>query len=221
MSNTARGVSLIELLVAVGLLALIMTLLVQALLPGLSLWKHARAVADIEQQCMVAEERITRSVLASIASSIQSASDADRSAISMLGHGGSEAVAGNNTTTGEPEWKQVEVFYFRTADGVLYQSFWNGSPGPALPYDFADAPFALAADDLLGIVGATGQQERRLADRVTELSLTPAVGLGSPTGGGGEDEAFVLRLGLRVDVPRGERAIVREVRVVPRLRERR
>lgn len=216
MSNTARGVSLIELLVAIGLLALIMTLLVQALLPGLSLWKHARAVADIEQQCMVAEERITRTVLASIASSIGSASDANRSAISMLGHGGSEAVAGYNTTTGEPEWKQVEVFYFRKNDGVLYQSFWNKAAGPALPYDFADAPFALTPTELLALVGATGQQERRLADRVTELSLTPAPAPGSV----GESETFVLRLGLRVDVPRGERAITREVRVVPRLRER-
>ena len=44
----ARGVSLIEVLVAVGLLSLILTLLVQILLPGLRIWKHARAVADIE-----------------------------------------------------------------------------------------------------------------------------------------------------------------------------
>lgn len=219
MSKRASGVTLIELLVALGLLSLILTLLVQLLLPGFSLWKQARGLADLEQQCMVAEERIARSVLASISGSIQSASDTQRYAISMLGHGGTEAVAGYDTTTGDPLWKQVEIFTVSRDNGILYHTFWNDSGGLGHTYAFGSEPFQLTPEELLTIASASGQQERRLADRVFELSLTPAA-LESPTTPPVDSEGYILRLALRAEVAGKERVVARQLYLVPRLRER-
>lgn len=215
-SYSDSGVTLIEILVAMGLLALILTLLVQVLLPGLRIWKHARALADIEQQCMVAEDRIARAVMATLGASIQSASGSGTQAVSMLGHGGSQAVAGYDTVTGDPHWKQVEVFYVRDADGILYQSFWDKTGGPSLPYTFSSQAFQLTAPQLLTLSAGTGEATRRLAEKVTRLSLTPA-GDETPAI---ESEGFVLRLALTTNVPTGQRTVEREVFLVPRLRER-
>ena len=139
------GVTLIELLVAMGLLSLIMVLLFQVLIPGLQIWKHARAVADIEQQCMVAEDRIARTVMATVGGSIRSTSSPVVKAISMLGHGGTAAAAGYDQTTGNPDWKRVDIFYLRSANGVLYQSHWEDGAGPSLPYGFDDGTFRFPA----------------------------------------------------------------------------
>lgn len=216
MRKHGRGVSLIEVLVALGLLSLIMTLLVQILLPGLQAWKHARAVADIEQQCLVVEERITRTVMASIGGSIQSANNSTLQAISMLGHGGTEAEAGYDSTTGNPDWEQVDIFYVRASDQILYQTFWNENPGPALPHEFHEGTFQLTDPQLLGLCGMTQQSERRLAEKVTTLRLTPASEESSPV----ESEGYILRLSLTTNVPTGTRSIDREVFIIPRLRER-
>lgn len=200
-----------------GLLALIMTLLIQVLLPGLRIWKHARAVADIEQQCMVAEDRIARTVMATIGKSIQSTSNASVAAISMLSHGGTDALAGYDTTTGDPKWKQVEIFHVLATDKILYQSFWDKTAGPSFPYTFPPAePFALTGSQLVTLSGGTGEQTHRLAENVTRLSLTPAKNEIPPI----DSEGYVLRMTLTTNVPTGQKSIEREVFLVPRLRER-
>jgi type II secretory pathway pseudopilin PulG len=210
------GVTLIELLVTMGLLSLIMVLLFQVLIPGLQIWKHARAVADIEQQCMAAEDRIARTVMSTVGGSIRSASTPALEAISMLGHGGTAATPGYRSDTGNPDWKRVEIFYVRPSDGVLYQTHWEDGTGPSLPYNFADGTFQLTVAQLIGLAGSSGQQQHRLAEKVTELRLTPASDETPPI----ESEGFVLRLSLSTDVPRGQKSIAREVFLVPRLRER-
>lgn len=210
------GVSLVELLVALGLLALILTILVQVMLPGLRIWKHARALSDIEQQCMVAEDRIARAVMATLGASIQSASGGGVQAISMLGHGGTEAIAGYDTASGNPRWRQVDVFSVRSSDGILYQSFWDKTAGPSLPFTFGGPAFQLTDAQLLLLGAGTGMPMRRLAEKVVRLSLTPAEDEMPPI----ESEGFVLRLSLTTNVPTGQRTVEREVFLVPRLRER-
>lgn len=209
------GVTLVELLVAMGLLALIMVLLIQIMIPGLRIWKHARAVADIEQQAMIAEDRIARALLTSVAGSIQSISSPSSPslhAISMLSHGGTSEDPGYDSTTGNPEWSQVEIFYVRPP-GTLYQTFWDGSGGAALPYSFDDdETFALKPAELASLCGNSGNGERRLADKVTRLFLEPP--------SSDDEETFTLHLTLTTDVPQGRRSVQRELSLVPRMRER-
>lgn len=216
------GISLMEIIVAMSLLSLIMLLLVQTLLPGLKIWNRARAVADLEQQAMIAEERIVRAVTASVGSSIRStylppAASPDLHAVSMMSHGGSYSMAGYNGVTGAVEWNQVDYFSLRPADGVLYSNSWDGS-NPALPYDFEEAPFRLSGAHLALLTGSnTGQPPRPLARGVTRLSL-----VGRRDGGSVIGEGFVLGLGMQVTVQNRKEPveIQREVYVVPRLRER-
>jgi hypothetical protein len=204
----------VELLVAIGLLSLILVLLVQVLLPGLRVWKHARAVADMEQQAMVAEERIARAVLATVGVSIASASNPAVKAVSMLGHGGTAATPGYRSDTGNPDWKQVEIFFVQTANRTLYQTSWDGS-ALSLPYDFEDGTFRLTPVELIGLASTSGQRHR-LAEKVTDLRLSPAADETPPIA----SEGFVLRLALTADVPRGQKSIERQVFLVPRMRER-
>ncbi len=216
-----QGISLIEIMVAMGLLSLIMLLLVQTLLPGLKIWNRARVVADLEQQAMVAEDRMVRAITASIGSSIRStylppAPLPELHAISMMSHGGSYNVAGYNST-GAPDWSRVDYFYVRLSDGVLYGNSWAGT-SPTLPYDFEDAPFRLSTVHLQGLTASnTSQPPRPLAKGVSRLSLVGRNDGGSTTG-----EGFVLGLSLQVTVQNRKEPvkIQREVYVVPRLRER-
>jgi hypothetical protein len=201
--------TLVELLVAMGLLALIIVLLVQVLVPGLRIWKHARAVADIEQQAMVAEERISRAVLSSVAGSVCSSSSPALQAIGMFSHGGTQSAAGYDSTNGNPRWREVDIFYVRPVQGVLYQTYWSGGAlgHPSSPWEKS---FRLTPAQLTGLCGASGHPDRKVAEKVSALSIEQVP----------DEERFLLKLTLTTNVPTGTKSIQRDVSLVPRMRER-
>ena len=224
--GTSRGLSLIEVLVAMGLLSLIMVLLIQVLIPGFKIWNRARAIADMEQQAMIAEERIARAVLGSIAGSISSVNTGSLKAISMLGHAGSDGQMGYKSDSGNPDWDRMEIFFVRPADKTLYQTFWNENPGPSLPHDFNDddEPFKLTTAQLTSLCSNSGHQRRKLAEKVTDLTLRirDRDEAGNLIPVDDRDERFVLTLTLASTVP-GQtdiKTIQRSIVLVPRMRER-
>ena len=216
-----RGVTLVELLVAVALLGLVFTLFVSVLVPGLRIWTRSRQVADLEQQALVAEDRIVKSLLSSSASSVSGFRDANLSAVGMLSHGGSPGAAGYDTTNGRTRWTSATLFYLK-ADKVLRQASWTGSSpslsGKALP---STQTFALSPTELQNVVNSPNRNGARLASKVDLFALT---GPGETRPDGqvqpADVEIYLLTLELSTSTPDGEKRVHREVSVVPRIRER-
>lgn len=216
-----RGLSLVELLVGLGLFALIMVLLSQVFLPGMRIWKRGRAIADIEQQAMVAEERIVRSLMATAPGAIQFLDDTDLKAISLLSHQGRAGSPGYEPTSGNSYWKEVLIFYVKFPEGILYQVNWDGTGGPG-GYDLPDQrSFRMSPADIRTVVNSNLGERHRLAEKVTGLNLNPASENARPAATKGKEYQFLLRLVLSTIVAqRPEPAeVIREVSVSPRIRE--
>lgn len=216
------GISLIELLVVMALLGLIFLLFFQVLVPGLRIWTRTRAVADLEQQAMVAEEKIVLALMATTSKSISQVKTAGLSAVGMLSHGGSSTVGGYETTTGRTRWTSSTLFALRS-DKVLRQTRWQGVQptftGKALPTTTA---YALAPSELTAVLtSASTAQGGRLASHV-ELFAVTAPGEVRPDGQihPAEQESFLLTLELANTVHGVEKRLRREISVVPRIRER-
>ncbi len=221
VSRSVRGMSLVEVLVALGLFALIMVLLSQIFLPGMRIWKRARAIADIEQQAMVAEERIVRSLMATAPDAVQSLNDPDLKAISFLGHRGQVGSPGYEPNTGNSDWKEVVIFYVKLSDGILYQVKWDGTGGPggySLPNQKS---FRVSPADIRTVVNSGLGERRRLAEKVTDLSLDPASENLRPAVAKGKEHQFLLKLILSTPIAQRQEPaeVLREVAVAPRVRE--
>lgn len=213
--------SLVELLVAMALLAVVFTLFVSVLVPGLRIWTRSRAVADLEQQALVAEERIVRALLSTSSKSISTFQDSNVSATALLSHGGSSSLAGYETTTGRTRWTSLTLFYLKS-DRVLRQANWTGTnPSFASKTLPSTSTFALTPTELKSVVGSPTLRGSRLAGKVDLFALT---GPGETLPDGQvrplTEESYVLTLELSTDTPDGEKRVRRQVTVVPRIRER-
>lgn len=216
-----RGATLVELLVAVALLGLVFTLFVSVLVPGFRIWTRTRQVADLEQQALVAEDRIVKSLLSSTASSVSSFRDANLSAVGMLSHSGSPETAGYDSTSGRSRWTSATLFCLK-ADKVLREARWTGTAptlsGKTLP---STQTFSLSPMELQTVANSPSRNGSRLASQVDVFTLT---GPGETRPDGqvqpADVEIYLLTLELSTSTPDGEKRVHREVSVVPRIRER-
>lgn len=206
---------------AMALLAVVFTLFISVLVPGLRIWTRSRAVADLEQQALVSEERIVRALMSTSSKSISSFKDTNVSAIAVLSHGGSSSSAGYETTTGRTRWTSSTLFYLK-ADRVLRQASWTGTDpsfvSKALP---STLTFALTPTELTSVIGSPALRGARLAGKVDLFALT---GPGETRPDGqvqpASEESYLLTLELSTDTQDGEKRVRRQVTVVPRIRER-
>ncbi len=205
------GVTLVELLVALALLGLVLVLLFRVFTPGLTIWKTARAEAELEQQAMVAEARIARSLLASDSESFTVLQDPDLHAFSLLSHEGTDADPGYDDLTGRTIWKSVEIFMLRPSNGELYHLKWFGADpdlGYQLPTDSEAEPFRLDPDDLRTLCQDPNLERRLLGRQVTLLNLIPL-----------EDSVgWKFLLESQTSVPKGMKSLQRGAVLVPRIR---
>ena len=221
-SRRTGGLSLIEVLVVMALLSLVFTLFTQVLVPGLRLWTRTRAVADLEQQALIAEEKVVAALLATSSRSISRLNSTGAKAVSLLSHGGSSSGAGYDTTTGRTRWSSATLFVLRQ-DKVLRQTSWNGvSPtftGKGFPSPHA---FALTSSEISSVLSSSRTpQGSRLASNV-ELFVLTAPGESRPDGQvhAIDQESFLVTLELAVTSYGREKRVRRGIAVVPRIRER-
>ncbi len=216
------GNSLIELLVAMALLAIIFVLFFQVLIPGLQIWTRSRAVADLEQQALVAEEKIVAAMLATTSRSISRYNSSGVKAVALLSHEGGATAAGFDTTTGRTRWSSTTLFVLRS-DKVLRQTAWKGrSPtltGREFPTSIA---FALTSSEISSVLTSSRTpQGSRLSSNVELFALT-APGESRPDGRNhpAGQESYLVTLELAVSSYGREKRLRREIAVVPRIRER-
>ncbi len=217
----SRGISLVELLVAMALLAVVFTLFVSILIPGLRIWTRSREVADLEQQALVAEERVVRALLSTSSKSISTFQDSNVSAVALLSHGGSSSSAGYETTTGRTRWTSSTLFYLKT-DRVLRQASWTGTSPTLVNKTLPNTlTFAFTPTELQSVVSFPDLKGSRLAGKVDLFALTgPGETLPDGQTRPATQESYVLTLELSTHTPDGEKRVRRQVAVVPRIRER-
>ena len=205
-----------------ALLSLIMALFFQVLVPGLQIWTRTRAVADLEQQALIAEERVVTALLATSPGSISKSSSAGVRAISLLSHGGGPSGAGYDTTTGRTRWSSATLFVLRP-DKVLRQTSWMGT-SPTLTGKSFPSPrtFALTPSEIGSVLNSSATpQGSRLASNVEVFALT-APGESRPSGPvhPAGQESYLVTLELAASSHGREKRIRREIAVVPRIRDR-
>lgn len=201
-----RGLSLVEVLVAAALLGLILLLLFQVLIPGLKLWRHTRAIAELEQQVMISQDKMMTSLMSTTAESISTLQDSDLRAFSSLTHKGSGLQPGYDPLTGRTVWREAAIFMLRPSNGELQWLAWRGSPSVpphSLP---THTPFAFTPSQLRTLCGA-GLERRVLCEGTTQLQLS------NPT-----DGQWRLEIEASRALSSGPHTVRRVLQVHPRIR---
>lgn len=197
--KASRGITLIEILIAVALSGVLLTILVQILIPGLQIWRQTSAVSEIEQNAMVAIAKIELALLNTTADSITVINRADRQAVSCLDNEGTLTNPGYAGTTPEIFWRSMAIFEVNPAEGVLRQYRHE------LPATTTTA-FAFTQSQLDAAI--TAGDGRLVANKVTDFRLLPP-----PV----DQNLWQLQLTLENNTPRGMHTISREINFVPRI----
>lgn len=198
MRASPRGLTLVEVLIAAGLAGLLLTILVQLLVPGLRIWRHTQAMSEIEQNAMIAEARIELALLNTTPESITVIDRPDRQAFSCMDNEGDEDEPGYDQNA-DIVWHSMVMFSLNPGERVLRQHRHSLTSNPTEPYAFTESEL----DDAIN--GAPGQM---VASKVVSLKLLPP-----PT----EQKLWQVQMTLENDTPRGPRQIHRELNVVPRI----
>ena len=194
-----RGLTLIEILIAVALSGILLTILVKILIPGLQIWRQTEAVSEIEQNAMIAIAKIETALLNTTADSITVVNRADRQAVSCLDNEGTLTQPGYDGTTADIFWRSMIIFERNPSDNVLRQ-FQQEFPTPIT------TAFAFTESQLDAAV--TAGSGRLVASKVTDFRLLPP-----PV----DQHIWQLQLTLQNNTPRGLHTIEREINFVPRI----
>ncbi|MBI3928956.1 MAG: prepilin-type N-terminal cleavage/methylation domain-containing protein [Armatimonadetes bacterium] len=163
-----RGFSLVEVVVASGLLGLLTLVLALLLTPGLRIWNLSQTRSEAEQAMMLAEGHLGEELMETAPSSVQTVDDPGLSALSFLSPG-SNPVEAYDPITGAPTWRQLVVYYL--SSGTLYRKQWQTGSTPPLPYVLpASKPFQVQPDELRLLCVPDGT-ERRVCAGLDELEL--------------------------------------------------
>jgi prepilin-type N-terminal cleavage/methylation domain-containing protein len=197
--RTRSGITLIEILIAVALSGILLTILVKILIPGLQIWRQTEAVSEIEQNAMIAISKIEIALLNTTADSIAVVDRADRQAVSCLDNQGTLTQPGYDGNSADIFWRSTLIFERNPTDNVLRQ-FQQDLPAPTT------TAFAFTESELDAAV--TAGSGRLIASKVTDFRLLPP-----PT----DQHIWQLQLTLENNTPRGIHQIEREINFVPRI----
>ncbi|MFA5503872.1 MAG: type II secretion system protein [Vulcanimicrobiota bacterium] len=193
------GLTLIEVLVALGLAGVVLTLLVQILVPGLQIWRHTQAVSELEQNAMIARARVEDALLNTVAESITVIDRTDRQAFSCLDNEGTEAQSGYDGSTGDIFWRSMTAFSLNPAEGAL-RRYRRQLPA------IVNEPFAYTSPQLDSFLNEESGQ--LVASKVTTFRLLPPPD---------EEQLWHLQLSLEGRGPRGAIVLEREMSILPRI----
>lgn len=169
MSRGRRGLSLLELLVAVALMGMLGTLFVWFLVPSMRISGQQSARAELQQQAVLAVNRVA-SVLQTTAAAGISRRASEPVAVAAV-------PLVNVDNQGRQQWAtNLTVVYWDKPGERLYEKVWEqGWSPPSLSFD-PSRPATATAGQLLAIIDSPNGGARSLATGVGLFSVTGAAG---------------------------------------------
>ena len=200
MRHKAYGLSLLEVLIAVGLIGVLLSVIAQVLLPGFQIWKQTRARAEVEQAALLAEARIRGAFLPSTPDSVTVVAQPSLSAVSFLTHDGSDSVPSFDPVSGRTFWRAMTILKLDPTRKTLVRLRWEDAPLPT-----TDA-FAFSQAELTAAC-SSGLKEEKWANHLDSFEVTP----------GSEKTRWNFVLTFTTDSPKGPIVARREFLLTPRI----
>jgi type II secretory pathway pseudopilin PulG len=193
---------LVEVLLAIALTGILLTVLSKILIPGFQIWKHTQAMSAVEQNGMLAELKIENALLGSTSNSITYIDEPNVQAVSFLNHEGTEGAPGYDGLSGKTLWQSMTCFKLDLSGDELVRLRWSESPLPTTEV------FAFTPAQLLALCNS-GQEGVRVAEKVRSLRVE------KPS----DQRAWTVTLELRTETPTGEKTLTKTFSVLPRIQE--
>ncbi len=124
------GFSLIETMAATALLAIVLTIAYNILVPILHIWQRNRAQGDMEQAGLILQTRLLQDMRPSDAASLTTITSPPAFSFLSTGHA---SMGGYDTATGRPVWQTYVCYCLDTENQVLYRKEWPNPTPPPLP----------------------------------------------------------------------------------------
>lgn len=199
-THKVRGLSLLEVLIAIGLIGVLLSVIAQVLLPGFQIWKKTRARAEVEQAALLAEARIKRAFLPSTPDSVTIVNLPTLSAMSFLTHDGSDSVPSFDPVSGRTFWRAFTILKLDPAKKQLVRLRWEQPPLPTTdPFAFSQAELTTAC--------SSGLKEERWASHLESFEVTPDSG----------ETRWNFALTFTTNSPSGQLVARREFLLTPRI----
>ncbi|MHB2017454.1 MAG: PulJ/GspJ family protein [Candidatus Xenobia bacterium] len=164
-----RGMSLLEVVAALGLFALLGTMAARVMVPVLGLWQSEQGRnAAVEAACS-AETTVIADLQEASAASLSVATPPESFSLLLPGPG-----PACDPTTGAPQWGTLVLWSYEATTGTLWRRCWTAGLVPAAPIGLptvASTPLPVAA-----LTGLPAPSVRRMASGLSDFSLMPAGG---------------------------------------------
>lgn len=160
-----KGFSLLEVMLAIGLLGLLTTVVMQVMTPGLRIFTLSQTLGEVETRSLAAHHKLTRELTASTPASVYWLEEPGLSSLTFLAV---DKEGGFDPASGAPVWRQQRAWFVR--QGQLFRRTWQ-PPEPGLTRTLpTTTAFALNAPE----VRAVSSGGRGLCQGVTRFEVTPA-----------------------------------------------
>jgi len=188
-----RGFSLLEAMLTVGLFALLTTVVMQVMTPGLRIFTLSQTLGEVETRSLAAHHKLVRELTASCPGSVYWVDEPGLASLTFLAV---DREGGYDPNSGAPIWRQLRAWFVR--QGQLCRRTWQ-PPEPGLTRTLPNtAAFRLTPAEARAI--STGG--RALCQGVTSFTVTPA-----------GDGSFRLRLEVEARTQQGRQLLARETEV--------
>ena len=125
---TRRGMTLVETLVAAALFAVVMTVLVQSLVPGLRAWSRGDRRAQLQNEADVALSRLRQDVLLTSSATLTVTANQ----VQLLLPLGASGHPARDPVSGQLQWTRQETFYLAGGELKLQAVSFPPSASPPL-----------------------------------------------------------------------------------------
>lgn len=167
-----RAVSLLELLMAMFLLATVTAMMLALLFPSMWLWRGEQNQSEVQQAVLVACSRIEQGLLNCQAESLTLIKSPDALGFQQVLSDG----AGFDPVSGNPILEsRVHVFYHDVAGRRLFQGTWSKAPPNLSGIDFAANPshlVRLSATQLRQVTDGPPSDQHVLARHVEAFQVS-------------------------------------------------
>lgn len=195
MSAGRKGLSLVEVLVAAGLAVLLLTCFLWFLVPSLSAMGRSTAQSEVQQQAVLALERIEREVRRSTVSGVGLY---PKAAVAVTAAPGLYLTPLQDVNDkGQPNWAlEVVAVWWNRAERRLWIKGWPPKDPAGFSQDpVLSRPAHLSGAEFQTLVSSKNGTERSLAAGVVDFDLQHA---------GGASPTLVGPLSLHIELEREE-----------------
>ena len=196
MRRKARAMSIIEMLIACGVMGILLAMIADLVAPTITITTEGTMRVDLQEQGMIATNKMVYALQQTSPTGVS---------LSVPASPGGPMMAATNPLAGVDSFgyplyqSQVQVFWTNTATKEIWTKSWPVSP-PDPPYNFTTStPNVVTPAQLSTIVNTTNGTERRLVQYVNAFTIQQ-----EPTSGG---SVFAIRMDMQETVPNSNKLI--------------